>query len=139
EELRGVEHPLEPLRACSGGGFARAIPGTDDLVPGALVVAANRVFDLWVLDDQEAPPLHVAAGWGRDTCFQNFTDQLFRYRVCFQAAHRARCAHDLEDVVGFRHRALPLMRLSHKWPARSLHTNQRSTSSSGHGTRTTCP
>ena len=62
--LGGVEHPREALRACAGSRITLAISRTGNFVPGPLVISSDRLLDLCVADDEEAPTLHVPTGRG---------------------------------------------------------------------------
>ena len=72
------------------------------LVPGALVVGPDSLFDLCIADYQEAPALHVPAARRTHTRFQDHSDQFVRHRVGLQPPHRAGGPHDLEEVGGVR-------------------------------------
>ncbi len=77
---------------------ACAIARADDLVPGALVEHRDRLLDRRVADHQEAPALHVAAIGGVGAGLQDLAEQRIGHRVRLQPAHRARGAHDFEQV-----------------------------------------
>src|SRR5215831_8121982 len=82
-------------RLVPGAGIARPIPRGDLFIPGALIQGPDRLFDLAVSDDQEPPPLHIAAARRTDPRFQNLPDQIVRHRVWFQPPHRSGGPDDL--------------------------------------------
>src|SRR5947207_3422345 len=70
EVFRRVEHPQEPVAASARSGFACTVPWGNDLIPSAPIERPNRLLDLGIADDEEAPSLHVAAARRADTGFE---------------------------------------------------------------------
>ena len=72
--LSGGEHSVEPFAARSRCGLAGSIPWSDNFIPGASIQRAHCLLDLGITDHEEAPPLHITAGWRARTGLQDLAD-----------------------------------------------------------------
>jgi len=92
------QHPGESLRCRVRSRFARTVARSHNFVPRLPIPRTGGFLDRPIADDQEAPGLHIASTGRKRPCLQDSVQQRARHRVRLQAAHRARGAHDLEEI-----------------------------------------
>src|SRR6516164_2930901 len=113
--LDRAEHPLLLRLRLSWWWRTTTIPG-NHYVECSLVDRLDFLLDFEILDHDETPMLHVAAGRRSQSRVDNLADHVVRYRVWLEPAHCAHLVNRFEEPYFRRHTVTPLDSRNLIWP-----------------------